>query len=198
MKSKERIFAILATATTLLLVVESSLLIKARSERERVEENFRQVELLSRMLADSLEASRASVVRLRLTIGELEECRALDAERIRTLGLRLRRVESVTKVASRLEVDTLLGAADSLVAPILSDSLYRLVWNDGWVSLNITSRPSLSRVSITSRDTLFQVVHRVPHRWWLFSWGTKAIRQEIHSSNPHTRLVYAEYIEIED
>ena len=36
-----------------------------------------------------------------------------------------------------------------------------------------------------------------PRRFLFIRWGTKALRQEIISSNPHTRIVYSEYIRIE-
>ena len=48
-----------------------------------------------------------------------------------------------------------------------------------------------------SVDTLRQVVHRVPRRFLFIRWGTKALRQQIVSSNPHTRIVYTEYVRIE-
>ena len=47
---------------------------------------------------------------------------------------------------------------------------------------------------IESVDTLRQIVHRVPRRFLFIRFGTKAVRQEIVSSNPHTRIVYAEYV----
>ena len=47
---------------------------------------------------------------------------------------------------------------------------------------------------VESVDTLRQVVHRVPRRFLFIRFGTKAVRQEIVSSNPHTRIVYAEYV----
>ena len=46
-------------------------------------------------------------------------------------------------------------------------------------------------------DTLRQAVHRIPRRFLFIRWGTKALRQEIVSTNPHTRIVYAEYVKIE-
>ena len=46
-------------------------------------------------------------------------------------------------------------------------------------------------------DTLRQAVHRIPRRFLFIRWGTKAHRQEIVSTNPHTRIVYAEYVKIE-
>ena len=36
----------------------------------------------------------------------------------------------------------------------------------------------------------------VPRRFLFFRWGTKAIRQEIIPANPHTRIVYAEYVQL--
>ena len=51
--------------------------------------------------------------------------------------------------------------------------------------------------SIRSVDTLRQAVHRIPRRFLFIRWGTKALRQEIVSTNPHTRIVYAEYVKIE-
>jgi len=35
----------------------------------------------------------------------------------------------------------------------------------------------------------------LPRRFLFIRYGTKAIRQEMVSSNPHTQLVYTEYIE---
>ena len=50
---------------------------------------------------------------------------------------------------------------------------------------------------VESRDTLVQILHRVPRRFLFIRWGTKAVRQEILSRNPHTKIVYAEYVKIE-
>ena len=56
---------------------------------------------------------------------------------------------------------------------------------------------SVGHGRIRSVDTLRQVVHRVPRRFLFIRWGTKALRQQIVSSNPHTRIVYTEYVRIE-
>lgn len=37
---------------------------------------------------------------------------------------------------------------------------------------------------------------RVSQRFLFIRWGTKAIRQEVVSSNPHTRIVYTDYIKL--
>lgn len=191
---RENLFTLLLA---LLLLVAAWANLRLGAENRRVSENFRAAQEHNRALGDSLEASHLSVARLRMTVGELEEFRAQDAATIEAMGLKLRRTESLTKMDSSLQVDTTLLAGDTTFVPILTDSLLKLRWSDGWVSLSVTSTPELHRVELSSRDTLLQVVHRVPHRWWIFSWGTKAVRQEIRSSNPHTRLHYAEYIELE-
>ena len=46
-------------------------------------------------------------------------------------------------------------------------------------------------------DTLRQIIHRVPRRFLFLRFGTKAVRQEIVSSNPHSRIVYTEYVRFE-
>lgn len=192
---------IFTLALTLLLLASMCGWRRSHRESARLENNFAILNTNNHLLRDSLQESRLSVGRLRMTIGELEEFRAEDAERIRQMDIKLKRAQSLTKVESLVRVDTLILYADTPsvepLRPILTDSLYELRWGDAWVSLEVVSRPSLTHVALTSRDTLLQVVHRVPHRWWIFSWGTKAIRQEIRSSNPHTRLVYAEYLELE-
>ena len=50
---------------------------------------------------------------------------------------------------------------------------------------------------VRSVDTLRQVVHRVPRRLLGIPCGVKCLRQEVVSSNPHTQIVYSEYIMIE-
>jgi hypothetical protein len=47
---------------------------------------------------------------------------------------------------------------------------------------------------IARRDTLVQLVHRVPRKFLFIPFGTKAIRQEVTTKNPHTEITYTEYI----
>ena len=192
MKTHHYIIALLV----LLLCLSLLFLRASLSEQHRLEENQSTLTAENTSLRSALSAQGVSVARLRMTVGELEELRREDAEHIRFLGVRLNHAESLTRLEMVQQLDTIISANNSSV-PLLSDSLCRIRWRDSWVSLSADVRPSESHITLTTTDTLFQVVRRVPWRWWIFSWGTKAIRQEIRSSNPHTRLVYAEYIEIE-
>lgn len=179
----------------LLLILAIGALAESVREGRRLATNQRSLVAQNQALRSEVVAQEQSVARLRMTVGELEEFRRADAERIRELGIKLRHARALTLTESIQRLDTIVVAD---LRPLLSDSLYRLQLRDGWVSLDVEMRPREAHISLTSCDTLFQVVHRVPWRWWIFSWGTKAIRQEIRSSNPHSRLVYSEYIEIEN
>lgn len=192
MKTHHYIIALLMVLLSLALVFLKG----ALREQRRLEDNYTALATQNLSLRTSLSEQELSVARLRMTVGELEELRREDAERIRSLGVRLRHAKSLTLLETIQRLDTvILTTAEH--SPLLSDSLCRIRWQDSWVSLAAEVRPTESHITLTTTDTLFQVVRRVPWRWWIFAWGTKAIRQEIRSSNPHTRLVYAEYIEIE-
>ena len=57
--------------------------------------------------------------------------------------------------------------------------------------------PDSVHCRVESIDTLHQVVYRIPRRFLFIRWGTKALRQQIASTNPHTRIVASEYVRIE-
>lgn len=145
--------------------------------------------------------SAASVEALRLRTAELERLRSEDAELIRSLRLRIRRVEALTTTAIEGEYE--------IVAPIVSDTqaladsmlqptaIKHFEWSDGWATVRGRIEEDSISCEIATIDTLHQIIHRVPRRFLFFRFGTKILRQEIISSNPHNRIVYAEYIEVE-
>ena len=139
---------------------------------------------------------------------EFERLRAGDAERIRQLGIRLRRVEAAATLATATEIDVQVPLHDTIVrrdfaavcdsgrlaAAVRFDTVRSFRWRDPWVTVEGRIRGDSADCRVESVDTLRQVVHRVPRRFLFIRFGTKAVRQEIVSSNPHTRIVYAEYV----
>ncbi len=141
--------------------------------------------------------SAASVAALSLELDELREARGRDAQKIRDLGIRLRRAESISRAATVSSVEERVVVRDSVILrDTLRDTLMVFLGGDVWSSISGVIRGDTLHYRVQSVDTLFQVVHRVPRRFLFFRYGTKGIRQEIISSNPHTRLVYSEYIEL--
>ena len=134
----------------------------------------------------------ASVQALRLRCAEFERLRAEDAASIRRLGIKLRRLEAAAKTVTATSVDLL--RRDTLR---IRDTLKLFRWRDAWVTVEGRIRTDSVACRVESTDTLRQVVHRIPRRFLFIRWGTKALRQEIVSSNPHTRIVYSDYVKFE-
>lgn len=143
---------------------------------------------------DSLSA--AGVERLTLTKKELEQnCEAL-ARDIKDLKIKLKRVQSVSQASIETEHIIRTVVRDSLIVRDRVDTLQCIDYHDNYLTLSGCIEHNHFSGHIMSRDTLLQVIHRVPHRWWFIKWGTKAVRQEIVSKNPHTHVVYSRYIEL--
>lgn len=143
---------------------------------------------------DSLSA--AGVEKLTLTKKELEQnCEAL-ARDIKDLKIKLKRVQSVSQASIETEHIIRTVVRDSLIVRDRVDTLQCIDYHDNYLTLSGCIEHNHFSGHIMSRDTLLQVIHRVPRRWWFIKWGTKAVRQEIVSKNPHTHVVYSRYIEL--
>lgn len=166
----------------------------AQHEIVRLEENQQAMSEKLLHYETRLGDSVASCRVLRLRCREFEELREQDAAEIRALGIRLKRAEAMahTQLASAVEITTPLR--DTLCR---QDTVRNFCWRDPWVELRGEISNDTLHCHVQSVDTLIQVIHRVPRRFWFIRWGTKAIRQEILCKNPHTRVVYAEYISLE-
>lgn len=132
---------------------------------------------------DSLGALSVGV--LQLKVSELRRLRAQDALLIRDMGVRLSRVQSVARIAT-------VGSYEFRLS---GDSSWSL--NDQFVDFRAVRDSSILAVEVQIRDTIVQILHRVP-RFKLFGiwFGTKGVRQEIVSKNPHTRIVASEFLKI--
>lgn len=196
MKKYLFLYAVLATA---LLVYTYR---RYHTENRRLQQN--QTALASAVEHYKTRAGEegASTHVLRLRCSEFERLRAEDAARIRELGLRLRRVEAAATTATATAAQFRSPLRDTVVirvrdTVIVRDTLRSFHWQDTWVRVEgLLSRDSVS-CRIASVDTLRQIVHRVPRRFLFIRWGTKALRQEIISSNPHTQIVFSEYLKVE-
>ncbi len=165
----------------------------AKDEIARLEANQSALNEALSLCRGELDDSVASCRVLRLRCGEFEELRAQDAAEIRRLGIRLKRAEAVARNLTNTQLQIALPLRDTIR---LYDTVQLFRWHDPWVEVEGVVSADSVRCRVRSVDTLVQVIHRVPHRLWFIRWGTKAIRQEIVSKNPHTRVVYAEYIAI--
>ena len=188
-----------AVAVTALLVYGYG---RYRRENRRLTQNQHALAAGIERYRTRLGQEAASVQALRLRCAEFEELRAADAAEIRRLGIELRRLEAAARTATATKVEIRTPVRHTVVVRlrdtlVVRDTLRLFRWRDAWVRVEgaVTADSVLCRVEST--DTLRQVVHRIPRRFLFIRWGTKALRQEIVPSNPHTRIVYSEYVKIE-
>lgn len=141
--------------------------------------------------------SAASVQELTLTKQEVEAHCIELTKMVDELGIKLKRVQhaSTTALDSKVVIHTIVK--DSIVyVNNTTDTIKSFTWSDDWTDIAGTLNDEEAKIAIHSVDTLRQIVHRVPKRFLWFKFGTKAIRQEIVSSNPHNKIIYSDYISV--
>ena len=168
-----------------------------RADNDRLTAN--QTALMQKATYYKTEAgkSAASVQKLELSYSELKDnykrvCRTADE-----LGVKVKRLQSAMTTATETEVKVITQVRDSIVYRNGAvDTLKAFSWHYAWVNILGELKGRDVSLNVVSQDTLIQIVHRVPKKFLFFRWGTKAIRQEITSTNPHTKITYTEYIEL--
>lgn len=170
----------------------------------RLREENRRLESNQRSLMNSVETYRtragesaAAVERLTLRCEEFRRTHDADLARLRDMGVRLRRVESFAVGAMQSRYDLRIALRDTVVVrDTLRDTVQVFSGGDAWSRVEGCIDGDTLEYSLQTVDTIRQVVYRVPRRFLFIRYGTKAIRQQMTSSNPHTQLVYTEYIEL--
>lgn len=192
----KKILLYVNVALILTVSVLSYWLNSVREEKKRLADN--QEALLSDVDYYKTESGKnaASVLKLELSKSELENhCQDLT-KTIDDLNIKIGRIQSVSTTVTKTEVEIQTVVRDSIVYRDLPVNLKVVKWRDPWVTLNGVLDGETFSAKIESVDTLSQVVHRIPKKFLFIKWGTKAIRQEVVSSNPHSKIVYTEYIEL--
>ena len=173
---------------------------RCNKDRERLQNNQNALMQEVRLYETKLGESAASVQRLQLTKDELEGKYKAICQEAEDLGIKLKRLQSVSQTTTQAEIHAKAEIRDSIVYKPeihLVDTLKAFCWKDPpWAFVDGVIDSGKVDLSISTNDTIIQIVHRVPKKFLFFRFGTKAIRQEIISKNPHNRIIYSEYIEL--
>lgn len=170
-----------------------------KKDRNRLSDNQRSLleDITFYRTKDSLSA--ASVEQLTFTQGELKRYCGELVETCDQLKIKVKRLQSVSTSATETEYNIETVFRDSLVVrdSIVVDTLRCVTYKDAWLTfVGCTSDGATFDAKIESRDTLITIIHRIPRNFLFLKWGTKAIRQEVVSKNPHSRIVYTQYIKL--
>lgn len=192
---------ILIYAVVLLSILTAILywqLSEVKTEKKRLANN--QEALLTDMETYKTEAGKnaVSVLRLELSKSELEKYNKDLTQTVSDLKIKISRIQSASTTATSTDYSITTPVRDSIVYRdrLIPDTLKRITYNDDWLDLDGTIQKGIFSGNIQSRDTLVQIVHRIPKKFLFFKWGTKAIRQEVTTKNPHSKIVYTQYIEL--
>ena len=188
-----RVTTIIMLIITAVAVTLGAVAVHLHGENQRLRANHYALTEKLVLYRTAANESAASVGVLQLRLEEFKRLRSEDCRTIRELGLRLRRAESYAKTAMRSNYSSTLLLRDTVIE---YDTIRLFEAADEWSELRGELRGDTLSYALHTVDTLHQVVHRIPRRFLFIRYGTKALRQEIVSSNPHTTLVYSEYIDI--
>lgn len=137
--------------------------------------------------------SVAQVGQLEMTVRELKGVNDQLQCRLEEMGLKLRRVES----ASINAIDTRF----SFSVPLLQENIVleklrkgSFVWRDAWNRVEGSIGRDSIICTVEHRDTLDQVIYRVPRKFLFIRWGIKEIRQVVSARDPKSTIVYSKYI----
>lgn len=188
-----RVLFVVAVVATCFAMVCGLMLRHTRGELRRLEQNVESLMGDVEHYKTRAEKSAASVAILELKIEEFKRMQSRDAEQIRSLGIRLRRTESFAKSVTATNSSLSIALRDSIVE---RDTVKIFDTKQGGTTLSGRVASDSLSISIKQRDTLYQVVHRVPRKFLFLRFGTKAIHQDVWTSNPLSEVVYTEYIEL--
>ena len=168
-----------------------------KKETRRLSEN--QTALLEKATYYETQAglSAASVQQLTFTVSEFKKFNADLVEEAEALNLKVRRLESAARTGTETKYEIITEWRDSIVyASGRVDTIRCILFEDEYLTFDACEVGGVVNATISSRDTLIQFVHRVPRRFLGIPFGCKAIRQEITSKNPHTTIIFTEYIKL--
>lgn len=164
-----------------------------RRDNERLQRNNTVLSTGLESYRTTLGQSAAHIGTLEMTIKELRQLNDELLQRIEQMKIKPRRVESVSINA--------INTSFSFTVPLSSGTISRsstaprpFRWENPWNKVDGVVGSDSMECSIVHRDTLDQVIYRVPRRFLFIRWGTKEIRQAVSVRDPNSTIVYSEYV----
>lgn len=181
-----------------LLIVPFMLLVYSNCQKNKKVRMLKEsVETLSTGLvhyrtADSLNA--VQVGRLTLTKRELKERESDLLKRIEKLNIKINRLNTVLETHGEAKTEIRTIIRDSIIND--TTVLKCLKFDDNYFYIDACINSDTLTGTLRYRDTLIQVLYRVPRKIWFIKFGTKGVRQDAYFSNPDATITYSRYIEL--
>ena len=191
-----------AVIVTILLVFSFKACSSYKTDNKRLSNN--QTAMLTEMevYKTKNDENAARIVQLQLTKGEYEKLLKEQSEKIKSLGIKIKRLESVNITGTQTETGGKVPIKDSVVITYIDsiryiDSVRYFEWHDTWSKISGVVTPDSVECKYSGVDTLNIICHRVPKMFLGFiPMGTKYIQTEIINANKNTKITYAESIKL--
>lgn len=109
-----------------------------------------------------------------------------DKKLIKDIGIKAGQIET----QQRTETVT----RDTVFLKSTSDSIFS--YDDRWTSFRLSMRDTSLTYAV--RDSITTIVYReYKHRFLFFRWGTKGYKLKVVNFNPHSTLLYNQYIKVD-
>lgn len=145
---------------------------------------------------DSLRA--VSIARMQLDTKTVSNYCTELSSLCKDLKIRVKDVESATKIASDMVVGLSTPIKDTVF--IVNDNKINAKtfdWSDNYVRVDGIINNDSIECNVESFDTIKQIVHIKPKCFLGIKHGVKEIRQEMICTNPHSKITYAEFIDVQ-
>lgn len=141
---------------------------------------------------DSLNAIQ--IGKLILSKKEFKTQESALLEEIKKLKIKVGRLNAVLETQSEVKTQMVIVFHDSIIE--LNKVVKCLEYDDNYFKINACIENDTLKGELTYRDTLIQVIHRVPRKFLFIKFGTKAIKQEAYFKNKNAHIAYSRFIEI--
>lgn len=140
------------------------------------------------------QASENEVMQLRLKELGILYPRLLDE--IKNLNINPRTTQSVASTSYITEKRFTTRLLDSVVHDTIRVKVFN--YKDAWYDIHGIAHDSTQEVSVSSKDTLVQVVYKGKReKPWLWIFSPRKVMQRVTLKNPNAHITYSEFIQIQ-
>ena len=200
-KNKKAITTTVIAIICLALILLFRYTLRLKEENNRLETN--QVALSADLNKYKTKSGNnaAKVIELQLKNSEFKKLCQEQKDIIKDMGIKLKRLESVSTTGTKTEIHKKLEIHDTIIREKI-DTVYtekklkRFEWCDNWTDISGIIYNDSVELLYTNRDTLTVAAVRVPKKFLFFRWGTKYVEVHVSNRNPYTEITYNKSIKI--
>lgn len=182
-------YAVLIAAIIVLVMILS----KVSDENERHKTNEKALMTEMKSYITQSEKNAASIIALELSNREIKKQKKEVEEKCNEMSIKLKRMQTYSNTTTISGYDLKIPIHDSVFFCSI-DTLKCVDFDNSYYSIHACNSNDTLEGTFVTRDTITTIIHRIPRKFLFIKFGTKEIRCDVMSSNPHTQIVKHETI----